>query len=290
MVGGTLGLARQRIDRHGAETPVSGDGPDAELARTKQALAKAGCELDALRAELDQARSERDEQLGVVAHELRTPLTVISGYNRLLLSGQGGALSPEQRDFLSESERGCRRLDELIDHLLDPSSGACLGGRVRPTDGELRQSIGAVERSLRPLLAERGLRVAVSLAPGAERASFDATGLAHVFTNLLSNAIEHAKVGTEIRIATRPLESDGRPFVEIAVVDEGPGVARDDRDRIFEPYVRARAVGRGAGLGLSICRRIVDAHGGQISVEDEPGGGSRFTFTLPAAVVDGEAS
>jgi len=128
-----LGLARQGIDRHGAETSVSGDGPGDELARTTQAPAEANGELHALRAELDRARGQHDERLGLLAHQLRTPLTVISGYNRMLLKGQGGALSPEQRDFLSESERACRHLSELIEQLLDASFAACPGDRSTVT-------------------------------------------------------------------------------------------------------------------------------------------------------------
>ena len=118
------------------------------------------------------------------------------------------------------------------------------------------------------------------------------SAIGQVLTNLLANAIRYTKAGGSIRIESRALEADGRALVEIAVMDQGPGVAHVDRDRIFEPYERGdRGIDdRGVGLGLSICKRIVEAHGGRIGVSDEPGGGSRFAFTLPSARRAGVAS
>jgi two-component system sensor kinase ParS len=90
-----------------------------------------------------------------------------------------------------------------------------------------------------------------------------------------------------IRVSSRPIEASaaGGGFVEVAVSDDGPGIAAEDRERIFEPYVRGGGGSRagGLGLGLAICKRIVEAHGGAILVTDAPGGGSRFCFTVRAA-------
>jgi signal transduction histidine kinase len=91
-----------------------------------------------------------------------------------------------------------------------------------------------------------------------------------------------------IRISSRAIEAEatGRHLVEVAVSDDGPGIAAQDRERIFEPYVRAGDGSKagGLGLGLAICKRIVEAHGTTILMTDSPGGGSRFSFTLPAAI------
>jgi signal transduction histidine kinase len=121
--------------------------------------------------------------------------------------------------------------------------------------------------------------------PDATWAHFDPARIEQVVTNLLSNAIRYSKPGTSVSVTTRSIAAANHRFVELAVVDTGPGVATEDQTRIFEPYVRAaddHASG-GLGLGLAICKRIVDAHGGTIAVCDEPGWGSRFSFTLPAA-------
>ena len=106
-----------------------------------------------------------------------------------------------------------------------------------------------------------------------------------MLTNLLGNAIRYARKGSTIGIATRELRVNGRAFVELSVSDEGPGVAPDDRERIFDPYVQAgdESHAGGLGLGLAICKRLVEAHGGTISVSERPGGGSCFAFTLPGA-------
>ena len=100
-----------------------------------------------------------------------------------------------------------------------------------------------------------------------------------------------------IQVSSRASEAAaaaGRHFVEVVVSDDGPGIAAQDRERIFEPYVRAGDGSRagGLGLGLAICKRIVEAHGGTILLTDAPGGGSRFSFTLPAAApaTDGESA
>ena len=105
------------------------------------------------------------------------------------------------------------------------------------------------------------------------------------------NAIKFGKSGGVIRISPARINAAGHCFIEVAVIDQGPGVASHDRDRIFEPYVRAArdSEAGGLGLGLAICRRIVEAHGGAITASDEPGGGSRFSFTLPAVVREREA-
>ena len=116
-----------------------------------------------------------------------------------------------------------------------------------------------------------------------------------VLTNLIGNALKHGRAGGVIRVSSRAIEAVAavdRRFVEVVVSDDGPGIAEQDRERIFEPYVRAGDGSRagGLGLGLAICKRIVEAHGGTILMTDAPGGGSRFSFTLPAAAsaTDGE--
>jgi two-component system sensor histidine kinase KdpD len=107
-----------------------------------------------------------------------------------------------------------------------------------------------------------------------------------VLNNLLENAIRFSKVGGRIEVGTRLGGRCKDEFVEIFVADNGAGIESHERDRIFEPYARAsdQSADSGLGLGLAICKNIVDAHGGSIRVEDEPGGGSRFAFTLPRVV------
>lgn len=257
-----------------------------ELLRASQELRSANREVTTLRERLRSERTEREELLSVVSHELRTPVTVIRGYARLLLSGEVGPLNDEQRRFLEESSKGCQRLDTFIGNLLDASREGVGDEVLEIGSGALRPRIDAVLALLCPLLEERGMRVAVEIDPAAERARFDPLRVEQILTNLVGNAIKHAPPGGRICVTILALErnEESRSFVEVSVSDDGPGVTPEDRERIFKPYVQAGDAGRarGLGLGLAICKRLVEAHGGRIGVREREGGGSRFHFTLPA--------
>jgi two-component system sensor histidine kinase KdpD len=255
-----------------------------ELAAMRRQATELQCEAAALSARLQRELDEREELLTIVSHELRTPVTVISGYNRLLLSDQVGSLNSEQRRFLEESSKSCQRLDRFIGNLLQSSRA---GAGAEPLDlrrHALCELVEGVVKFLRPLLDEHELEVEVAMDPTAVEGRFDSSRIEQVLTNLLGNAIKYTQPGSAVLVESRALECQGRACVEVSVLDDGPGIAAEDRERIFDPYVRASEESRasGLGLGLAICRRIIEAHGGSIGVDDRKGGGSRFHFTLPA--------
>jgi signal transduction histidine kinase len=256
-----------------------------ELLRVKRELHEARLEMAALRERVRSVADERDELFNLVAHELRTPVTVISGYNKLLLGEDRGALNDEQRNFLIESNKSCKRVDAFIQDLLEATHGGTVEQSLSKGCHSLSGLISGVSSFMRPLLDEKQIRVDLMLGGGAELAHFDPLRIEQVLTNLVGNAIKYSKPQGVIRLESRRLEGAEPGFVEVVVADQGPGIAPADRERVFAPYVRAPGayVGGGLGLGLAICRRIVDAHGGSISVCEQPGGGSRFSFTLPAA-------
>jgi signal transduction histidine kinase len=229
--------------------------------------------------------TDREELLTVVSHELRTPVTVIAGYNRLLLSEKVGPLNDQQRRFLEESQKSCRVLNNFIGNLLERAREAVGDGLLDTRDDPLAPVIETVIGLFKPLLQEQRLQVSLDLAPDTPRACHDPRRIEQVLTNLLGNAVKFASPGGSISIETRGIELDGQSFVEVAVIDDGPGIAVEDCERIFEPYVRAgeSSGAGGLGLGLAICKRLIEAHGGRIEVSERPGGGSRFAFTLPAA-------
>jgi signal transduction histidine kinase len=264
---------------------------EAEVLRGGRALHEAQRALAGLRERLRSEAADREEMLTVVSHELRTPCTVIAGYNRLLLSEQFGALTERQRHFLEESQKSCARLNAFLANLLEAARRDLCVGPLEVTEASLAPTIEAVVRQLEPLLDERRLRVELVLDPATPPARFDPPRIEQVLTNLIANAIKFAPTDGALEIATRRAPEPGRAAVEVAVSDEGPGVAPADRRRIFEPWVQvgeSREAG-GLGLGLAICRRIVEAHGGTIRVEERPGGGSRFVFTLPAPAREEDA-
>lgn len=256
----------------------------------EEELLRIGRELHELQRRVERERErarhesqEREDLLTVVAHELRTPATVIHGYTKLLLAEKVGPLGSEQRHFLEEAAKSCQRLNAFIGNLLEASRQAAHDSPLEVHEGYLTPTLDGVAGFLKPLLEARELRIEVEVAE-ATLVRFDPVRLEQVLTNLLANAIRYAPAGSAIRVAARPVRVDGLAWVEVSVSDEGSGVAAGDEERIFLPYVRAgadRAAG-GLGLGLSICKRIVEAHGGAIHVRSPVGGGCTFAFTLPA--------
>jgi len=260
---------------------------EAEVLELGRELARVHRELEGHRERGARDRSDREELLAVVSHELRTPVTVIGGYSRLLLSEEVGPLTPEQRKFLEESAKSCRRLDAFIGKLLAASEAARGAEVLEVGRAPLAPLLHATVELFRPLLEEKDLRLSLDLAADAREARFDGLRLEQVMTNLVGNAVKYTPPGGLIEIATRgvPASEDGREggFVEIRVSDDGPGIPPADRARVLEPYVQlGPRSGGGLGLGLAICRRLVEAHGGRIHLEERLGGGCSVRFSLPA--------
>jgi len=258
-----------------------------ELHATSQRLQQANRALAELRRQRQEDARQREHLLTVVSHELRTPITVIAGFHKLLLSEGVGPLNERQRHFLSESCKSCQRLNDFVGTLVDAAPESFAEGPFEIAETSLVHTIEGVVAFLAPLLEERGQQISLDLDEGAARASFDPMRLEQVLINLIGNAIKHGRREGRIELATQvlppALAQSGAPFVLVSVRDDGPGIAAEDRERIFDAYVRAgeRTGAAGLGLGLAICRRIVEVHGGRLEVASEPGQGSCFSFTLP---------
>jgi signal transduction histidine kinase len=260
---------------------------ESELLHAGQELARLHRELEGLRESIDGEAARRGDLLDAVSHELRTPLTVMAGYLRMLLGDGVGPLNEKQRKYLEESQRSCRRLDAFLGNVLAASRAPAGGEVLELGRAPLAPVIEAVAAMFEPLLAERGLSLSVALDPAADEARCDPPRVEQVLTNLVGNAVKFARERGSIEIATRALQAPDhewvRRWVEISVCDDGPGIAPEHRERVFEPYVQLGPRGaRGIGLGLAICRRLVEAHGGEIRLAAREGGGCRFSFTLPA--------
>ena len=208
------------------------------------------------------------------SHELRTPLAVISANLEVARRKTRDAAHWEHVADGTLAE--VHRMHLLVDKLLQLSRAGAAGLHKERTDLRVLAST-AVERAT---MIGQERKVAVELAPGRPVvAEIDPEAVAIVIDNLIRNAIDHSPSSTTVtvNVASGP---------QIAVEDRGPGVPRELRTRIFEPFARGRVTdrttGSGLGLGLAICRRIVDGHGGVIAVEDRAGGGARFVVRLPA--------
>lgn len=228
----------------------------------------------------------QDEFISTVSHELRSPLGFIKGYVTTLLREDVDWEDSTRNEFLHIIDEESDRLRALIDDLLDSSRLTSGINRMTFEDCIVSTMIGdALNRSE---AAHPELSIHSDIEPDLPRVRADATRIAQVFDNLLSNASKYAP-GSEIIL--RAFQQDR--FVRFEVVDQGEGIAQEHLHHLFERFYRvpnADRTTRGTGLGLHICRKIIEQHRGTINVISEPGKGSTFHFTLPAAEEEAESS
>jgi signal transduction histidine kinase len=249
------------------------------------------------------AERAKDEFIAVVNHELRTPLSSIRGALGLLHAGVMGELSDEARQLVGIAEANSRRLGELIDDLLDVQALLAHGAPDSKTGREEGSGLELRLRSLDPTLVieqavqllggqirDRRIDVRCSLPAEPARVCADERRLMQLMTHLLANAVKYGPAGGTVLLTLRA-EPDR---VRCTIEDQGPGVPATFRARLFQRFAQAdssaQRSGQGTGLGLYLCRQIVEGHGGEIGYEDREGGGSRFWFTLPSPCPDGQAA
>ncbi|MBA2282850.1 MAG: HAMP domain-containing histidine kinase [Acidimicrobiia bacterium] len=267
---------------------LSGDaGPSADVARLRRRLAREHrIRLEAEEiaektiTRLYDADQLKNVFLATISHELRTPLTSIVGFTSLLLEAADQIDDEQRHDMLQRIDRNAHVLISLIEDLLQFSTLEQQNGALDPEAISLRPLALAVVGQLGPTLDQQTIDVAI---PDGIVVLADEQGLVRVLTNLLTNASRYAPAGTVVTLGARL--DEGRCV--LTVDDEGPGVPEDERALVFERFFRGRGdwvtKTHGTGIGLAVVQRLVDAMGGEIEVADAPGGGARFTVTLPAA-------
>lgn len=258
------GDLNQRVPEEGGSIEV------AELARSFNAMA----------ASLATAQHLRQQLVADVAHELRTPLANIRGYLEAIEDGVVEADEATLRTLREEAAQ----LNHLIDDLQELAQAEA--GSLRLDRGPVAPS-DLVERAadaVRARAFDRGIALRATADPDLPPVDADAQRIAQALQNLLTNALTHTPAGGEVTIGARAAEAG---LVAFTVTDTGSGIAPEDLPHVFERFYRAdssrsRATG-GSGLGLTITRRLVEAHGGRITATSAVGQGSEFTFTLPIA-------
>jgi two-component system sensor histidine kinase KdpD len=231
-----------------------------------------------LRIETEQLRNAL---LSSVSHDLRTPLGVVTGATSALLDEEAPVSDSSRRELLQTVHEEALRLNRLVRNLLDMTRLEAGALKVQKDLQPLEEVVGSALDRMETHL--RGRVVRATIPADLPLVAFDAILIEQVLINLLENATKYSPAGTEIDISARARDAE----VEVEVSDRGRGVARQDAERVFDKFYRVReGEGGGVGLGLTICRGIVNAHGGRIWVDERPGGGSVFRFTLPLDVAD----
>jgi len=244
-----------------------------------QDLAYLGRRLDWLRRRLAELEEEKNRFLRHVSHDLKTPLTALREGTQLLAEGVPGALTEQQKAIVDILDQNSQRLQKLIEELLDFQQAGFAAAAIDPQPVALDVVCTQVVRTHRLVAAARGIRFERRLDPVIVEG--DADRLRVVIDNLVTNAIKFSP-----REGAVHLDLAGRDGVAVLEVhDEGPGVAEEERQRVFEPFFRGTRVRRGtvkgSGLGLAIAKEHVVAHHGKIEVVEGSGRGAHFRVTLP---------
>ena len=218
--------------------------------------------------------------VATVAHEFRTPLTSLRMAVHLCVEGAAGELTPQQLDLLGAAREDCERLQGIVDDLLDLAR--LQSGKVE-LNRQAVQPAALVEQAMaahRPEAERAQVQLLSRVTPSLDDVLVDPGPFQLVFANLLSNGLRYTPAGGSVTVRAEPWAGAVRFLVE----DTGPGIPHEHLGRIFDRFYRVPgARNPGAGLGLSIAREIVEAHGGQIGVSSDLGRGSTFWFTVPIA-------
>jgi signal transduction histidine kinase len=227
--------------------------------------------------ELDRFKSD---YIHAISHDLRAPITVILGYVELLDDTVADQPDSRQQDYTSHIERATRRLQNMVEDLLDAARLEAGSFQLDMGDGDLGARLLEFGDSMKPVADEAGIRLTVAVSDAPLIAHMDGERIDRVVANLVGNALKFTASGGEVRIRA----ARAGDVIRCEVADTGEGIAPADLPRLFERFSRLES-GRkkkgSTGLGLSICKAIVEAHGGKIGVESELGKGSTFWFTLP---------
>ncbi len=262
----------------------------ADLVFAEELAHRASTAIDNARLHRQAQRAVRQRQdvLAVVSHDLRTPLgTIVMGTSLLTDHGDAGVPDGSDRRALELVNRAAAQMDRLINDLLDMSSIDAGHLSLEKEPHALGGLIADVFDTLRPLAARRSLRFeALAVGDGLALVTCDRWRIVQVLSNLVGNAIKFTPEGGSISLRA---EARGRD-VRFTVADDGPGIDGERLGHVFERYWQAKETARrGTGLGLYICKGIVEAHGGTMGVESEAGRGSTFFFTLPSHPAGAEA-
>ncbi|OGW34948.1 MAG: hypothetical protein A2X58_00955 [Nitrospirae bacterium GWC2_56_14] len=296
-------------------------GLETKVLERTRALEDTNKELVLRREEAEAASRSKTDFLSNMSHELRTPLNAIMGFSEIMLMGMAGPVSDKQREFLGDISKSGNHLLSLITDILDLSKVEAGKVELEPDQVIVGELVSGSLLLFKEKALKHAVKVESSIDPAVPQIVADRRKLKQVLVNLLSNAFKFTPDGGSVRVETRliadcpsPRESGsasngaGQPspprgeegsqseirnlksaihgnFIEFSVADTGHGIEPDQLQLLFRPFqqidsslTRKHA---GTGLGLSLCRRFIELHGGRIWVESEPGKGSTFRFVVP---------
>ncbi|HVV84569.1 MAG TPA: HAMP domain-containing sensor histidine kinase [Kofleriaceae bacterium] len=291
---GMIGL----LVHHAHARELSGLAHEAAITATYVELTQKNRSLEAAVARMRDTDRIKSNFLATMSHELRTPLTSVIGYSEMLLEGLAGPLTGEQKEYLTTILGKADQLLQLITAVLDMSRLEAAPASVEVTPVPVDEVVASVVASFAPPCQKRGIALATEIAAPL-RVAGDRRQIRQVLWNLVSNAVKFTPDGGRIVVGVRigPLVPEGvstRPDARLAahveVTDSGIGIPREQLPHIFEPFFQVdssstREYG-GSGLGLTLAKAYVEAHGGRMWVDSTPGRGSTFVASFPVVGED----
>jgi signal transduction histidine kinase len=227
---------------------------------------------------LAEADQQKSEFLALVSHELRTPLTAVKGFVDTVLLHWERLPDDRRRELLTRASSNADELGRLVRQLMEFGRTESGPIQITPDKLDVAAAVDLALLGIAPVTAGHRLEVDV---PDGLVVDADADAFNHVLVNLLTNAMKFSPPGSLVVVGAH--RADGE--VVVSVADQGPGIARDEQDRIFDRFYQSRNGNhiRGTGIGLTIAQRFTAQHGGRIWVDSEPGRGATFSFTMPLA-------
>jgi PAS domain S-box-containing protein len=280
------GLISLALERNAAGEVLGMVGYCVDISDRKQteaALRQSNEQLSVANTQLERATRLKDEFLANMSHELRTPLNAILGLSEGLLDEVYGELNPKQKKYLGSIERSGQHLLELINDILDLAK---IESGKFALDWQTISVLNLCQTSLsvvKPLAAAKDIQLELALDAPWTRIQVDERRMRQVLINLLSNAVKFTPVGGRISLEIVEIT----PWIQFKVTDTGIGIAPAHLDQLFQAFVQIDSTlsrqYTGTGLGLALVKRIVEFHGGQVSVDSQEGVGSCFTVALPVS-------
>ena len=235
--------------------------------------------------QLRNANLAKNRFLGMAAHDLRNPLASIRGISEFMRAGAVGPLTPDQLDLVDTIQSTSQAMLQMVNELLDVATIEAGELKVVRQPAVLDELIGKCVTLANMEAQKKDTKIILQPADGPLTLPFDSAKMKQVVDNLLSNSVKYSPPGSEITVLVR--REPGNSHVSFAVRDQGPGIPDDERDKLFKDFSRLSVQPTGGekstGLGLAICRKIVEAHRGTIVAENLPGRGCEFRVTLPTS-------
>ncbi len=254
-----------------------------ELSRLNNELSNLQRDLYKKNSQLEKLVKTRDKYLGMAAHDLRNPLGALSNMCVILLDEDTGPLNDTQRELIELVQETADHMLTLVEDMLDISK---IESGNLSLNFEKPDMIQLVNRSVSlnyHLSRKKNITIITEYPPTPVIVRADSKKILQVLDNLISNAIKFSNAGSEVRVEVDSADS----HVEVSVIDLGKGIPEKEMKQLFSPFPKISVTSTGGekstGLGLAICKKIVEGHNGRIGAESEEGKGSRFYFTLPKA-------